>query len=185
MIPAQRTVTPDMAIILIISDCRTHIRRMKSTKILALGVIFLASMYLGQTPCAAQNQTPAGRWITANHAAIVQIEPCGTSFCGKIIGIAMDHPNDPMPRDWRGQPQCGLTILRTKQAPIEPGTTLHWVGKVLDPRDGNVYQASISLDTNGHLALHGYLVLPIFGETQTWAPFPDKTPADCRIYPPP
>jgi len=124
--------------------------------------------------------SPAGRWITANHQAVIQIFPCGADLCGNIVGIALAHPGDKMPSDWRGQPQCGLTIIQTKPAIDSDGTPV-WQGSVLDPRDGSVYHAKIRLDSNRHLYLHGYIGLPVFGQTQTWTPYSGRTLADCRL----
>ena len=55
---------------------------------------------------------PIGLWLTANGNAVVQIAPCGQDLCGQIVGLVLG-PNDPMPTDWTGAPQCGLTIFRT------------------------------------------------------------------------
>ena len=86
-----------------------------------------------------------------------------------------------MPLDWLGRPQCGMTILQT--APITDTTTgnTRWVGTLQDPRNGNVYRASIALNSNHKLRLHGYVGLPIFGLTQIWQPFNGRTFADCTL----
>ncbi len=126
------------------------------------------------------DQTPEGRWITANHQAVVQIAPCGPNLCGQIVGIALAHPNDPMPKDWQGAPQCGMTILETAPQTDASGTT-SWVGAVLDPRDGSVYHATLIVDAFRHLLLHGYIGLPIFGQTQTWTPYSGRTLANCKL----
>ena len=124
---------------------------------------------------------PVGRWFTADHSAVVQIAPCGTNLCGQIVGIALAHAGDPMPMDWEGRPQCGETILETSRVADDNTGGTNWVGQVLDPRNGNVYQATIALDAARHLLLRGYLGLPIFGQTQTWDPYPGRTLADCRL----
>ena len=43
------------------------------------------------------------------------------------------------------------------------------------------YDATISLGQDGDLRLHGYVGLPLFGETQRWSPFTGRTFADCRL----
>ncbi len=135
-------------------------------------------------PAAAQAaQTPAqptGRWITADNQAVIQISPCGAELCGQIVGLALAHPGDKMPMDWRGAPQCGMTILETAPTTNATGAT-SWVGEVLDPRDGTVYHASMMLDAFRHLLLHGYVGLPVFGQTQTWMPYNGRTLANCRL----
>jgi uncharacterized protein (DUF2147 family) len=140
---------------------------------------FLLSLAVPAAGMADQN-TPTGRWITANGQAVVQIFPCGGDLCGDIVGIALAHPGDKMPSDWRGQPQCGLTIIETAPATAADGSQM-WEGSVLDPRNGNVYHAQIKLDSNRHLLLHGYLGLPIFGQTQTWLPYSGRTLSNCHL----
>jgi len=130
-------------------------------------------------PAAAQvPSTPTGRWLSANRQAVVQIEPCGTNFCGRIVGIIVRHAGDPMPFDWLGRPQCGFVMIRTtRQIGMEP----RWAGSVQDPRDGHSYGAIIAMRQDGDLHLRGYLGLPLFGETQRWTPFTGRTFADCRL----
>jgi uncharacterized protein (DUF2147 family) len=124
--------------------------------------------------------TPTGRWLTANRQAVIQIAPCGAELCGQIVGLATAHPGDHMPTDWQGQPQCGLTIMETAPGTDGDGAKV-WQGSVLDPRDGSVYHAEIKLDGARHLYLHGYIGLPIFGQTQTWTPYAGRTLANCRL----
>jgi uncharacterized protein (DUF2147 family) len=126
--------------------------------------------------------SPVGRWFTADRSAVIQIVPCGKNLCGQIVGIVLDHPGDPMPLDWLGRPQCGMTLLETAPVfnPRTGGTD--WIGTVLDPRNGDVYRASIAVDETTHrLRLHGYIGLPIFGLTQTWDPYPGRILANCQL----
>jgi uncharacterized protein (DUF2147 family) len=129
---------------------------------------------------ATQPANPTGRWYTADHSAVVQIAPCGKDLCGQIVGLADVNQTGEMPTDWQGQPQCGLTILQTQPQTAPDGSVI-WAGTVLDPRNGNVYQATLALDASRHLQLHGYIGLPIFGQTQTWQPYPGRTLAGCKL----
>jgi uncharacterized protein (DUF2147 family) len=145
--------------------------------------LWLIAIWLGGSIGLAQAATtpPTGRWITADHSTIVQIAPCGADLCGQIIGIVLANPTGPMPDDWQGQPLCGRTIIKTSPMINSLTGSISWVGTVLDPRYGNVYQATIGLDQNHDLRLHGYLGLPIIGQTQTWMPFNGRTPLGCRL----
>ncbi|MDR3520956.1 MAG: DUF2147 domain-containing protein [Acidocella sp.] len=149
-----------------------------TTRLLTALVLLLAPLVAATA--ATPNQAPIGRWITANGQAVVQIAPCGDNLCGQIVGIALAHPGDPMPSNWKGQPQCGETIINTAPSTDANGRTV-WKGSVLDPRNGNVYQANIKLDSANHLELHGYLVVPLLGQTQTWTPYAGRTLADCHL----
>ena len=131
----------------------------------------------GAAGARAAGNPPTGRWLTPAHDAVIQIAPCGTDLCGQIVGIALPTPNTKMPLAWAGQPQCGMVILQT--SPTAGATA--WVGKVVDPRDGSVYQARMVIDQNRQLELHGYIGLPIFGQTQVWTPYAGPAPAGCRL----
>jgi uncharacterized protein (DUF2147 family) len=124
--------------------------------------------------------SPAGLWMTANGNAVVQIAPCGQDLCGRIVGLVLG-PNDPMPTDWRGAPQCGLTIFRTAPRVNANGQVAAWSGAILDPRNGSQYGARIKLSRADQLELRGYLGLPILGSTQTWSPYHGSVPVDCRL----
>ncbi len=130
---------------------------------------------------SAPSAAPIGNWLTADHSAVIQVAPCGSGqLCGRIVGIALKHQGDPMPVDWRGQPQCGEVIIQTALVTSDGGAG-HWVGKVLDPRNGNVYHASIALDANHDLLMRGYLALPILGQTQIWQPYDGQIPVGCKL----
>jgi len=121
---------------------------------------------------------PTGLWITANHNAVVDISKCGGDLCGRIVGLVRD-PGTPVPTDWQGAPQCGLTIFRT--APDTDSAQEIWTGSILDPRDGSVYHARLTLDEGHHLLLRGYVGIPLFGETQTWSRYTGPTGPECQV----
>ncbi len=144
--------------------------------------LFTAALLLagfGVAPAFAQGMaTPTGRWITADNQAVIQIAPCGKNLCGQIVGLA--HAAGPTPKDWQGRPQCGLTILQTTPTTDDNGNP-RWVGTVTDPRSGVIYHATVALDEFRHLLLHGYVLLPFLGKTQTWLPYAGRTLAGCQL----
>ena len=127
--------------------------------------------------------SPVGEWYITDRTAVIQIAPCGANLCGQIVGIILAHPGDPMPQDWLGRPQCGMTLLETKPVPNARTGGTDWIGSILDPRNGSSYRASITVDATHNLLLHGYIGLPIFGMTQKWTPFSGQILADCQLAP--
>lgn len=139
-----------------------------------LGVLLLA------LPArAAGQEAPIGRWLTEDGKAVIAIEPCGASLCGRIVGIALSHPSNPIPTDHTGRTQCGLTIIRDA---VPDGT--EWRAEIVDPRDGSVYRARMNLDGQRRLRVRGYIVIPLLGRTQVWTPFARTLPESCRMAPP-
>ncbi|MGE4481222.1 DUF2147 domain-containing protein [Acidocella sp.] len=140
----------------------------------------LAGLALASTNTAraASSSFTPGYWESTGHEIVLQIVPCGGDLCGFIAGIALTHPDDPMPKDWRGTPQCGFLMLRVSP---ETGEAGHWKGVLQDPRNGKVYRTTIKFDAQGNLDLHGYIGLPLLGETQLWPKFTGQVLPGCHV----
>ena len=122
----------------------------------------------------------AGFWLTQGGDAVVAISTCNAGLCGRLAGLFLDRPTDPMPLDHRGVSQCNLPLIAVRQ--IRPNL---WKGRITDPRNGNVWGVELHLDPRGNLALRGFFGVPLLGHTQTWFRYPGTPPANCRIGPPP
>jgi uncharacterized protein (DUF2147 family) len=137
----------------------------------------------GATPALATPMPPftPGYWTTAGHEIVLEMAPCGPDLCGFIAGIALSHPAAPMPKDWRGRPQCGDLMLRV--SPMKPAANgwARWTGVLQDPRNGNVYHAAMQLDSSGNFHLHGYIGIPLLGESQIWPKFNGEVLPGCRV----
>lgn len=143
-----------------------------------IAVRLLLCLILLSGPALAQG-TPVGQWLTEGRDAVIAIAPCGAGLCGRIVGVTLDHPGDPVPTDQQGRTQCGLTIIRA----IVPEQDGGWSARITDPRNGKEYRARLSLDERGRLRVRGYLGIPLFGQTEVWTPYPARVPADCRLPP--
>lgn len=106
---------------------------------------------------------------------MIEIGWCGAALCGRIVAIARS-PGEPIPKDYQGHSQCGLTII-TGETPAGDDT---WLGHVTDPRNGKEYQAELWVDDAGDLKLRGFVGIPLLGKTVTWHRFTGRLTADCR-----
>lgn len=121
--------------------------------------------------------SPRGDWLTGQGGAVVRIGPCndGGALCGHIVGLMLD-PGMPMPEDYRGHTQCGFQLIlpSTREGRL-------WHGMIVDPRNGNHYHAQFHVTRSGNLALRGYILVPILGESQYWTRYRGAVPPSCRI----
>ena len=137
--------------------------------VLVLGVMLMA------VPARAAG--PDGRWLTANRDGVIEIGPCEGGLCGRIAGMSETRrPDGGVPTDPQGHKTCGLTILRA-----EPDGPDGWSGEITDPDTGTAWHCTLRMDAADHLLLRGYVLLPLFGQTQTWTRYPGQLGADCAM----
>ena len=138
------------------------------------------TLALALAPAAVRSAIPIeGAWLTEDGGGVIDIEPCGSLFCGRIVGLAAAAAGKPLPKDVSGNPRCGLKIIQGL-AETDPG---EWTGKITNPEDGKVYGARLSVDDRGRLHLRGYLLVPLLGQTQIWTRYGGQVTAGCRMVP--
>ena len=127
----------------------------------------VASVAAAQASAAESPPSPFGVWFTASRKAAIETYPCGErGLCGKIVWMVDDT-----------QRLCNLEILRGF-VPDDDGAWRD--GVILDPRDGERWQAVISPAADGVLRVRGFVLAPLFGQTQTWTKVPAEFGARCQ-----
>ena len=160
------------------------------------GLFVIAGIVAAAMPAAAQAQGPAqrqgppsanGLWEQVDDDGRVggwfHIYERDGVYEGKIVKM-FPKPGDPVnpictrcPGDQKNQPSLGLTLIKGMQRKGLSFTN----GSILDPRDGNVYNARMDLSPDGQrLMMRGYLGIEMFGQTQTWRRLPESAMAEIK-----
>jgi len=142
----------------------------------ALLSLIVAGQTLGAEPSAS------GLWQAVDddthepNAWFLIRDSGGGIYTGVIVRMFLkpgDDPNvqcDKCVDDRRNKPWLGLEIIRGMKREGMKYTD----GTILDPRDGNIYSAQMTLTPDGQtLVVRGYLGISLLGKNQYWTRLPD------------
>jgi uncharacterized protein (DUF2147 family) len=149
---------------------------------IAILVLAAAAMVAAALPSRAQEPTAAGLWQkldedTKKPVIWFLFVDRGAVFEGYAVKVFTQPGEDPNPvctrctDDRKGMPLLGLPMIRDmkRSGPRYEG------GNILDPRDGRVYSAVMTLSPdNRTLTLRGYLGFELLGKNDIWYRVPDS-----------
>ena len=153
---------------------------MMRLKFLTIVVASLMAVLAFAGPLRAAEPSAAGMWAQIDEKGRVGgwfliFEHDGV-YEGAIAKMFFKPGEDPNPictrckGDQKNAPSLGLTIIKGMQRK----GLVYQNGNILDPRDGQIYKAKMTLSPDGQqLTLRGYLGFELFGQNQVWKRLPD------------
>ena len=130
-------------------------------RLLALAALVTAAPLLAAQPIE-------GRWMTAEKDAIITIDDCGSSLCGKITRFLVAPPQGADQRDVNNS-NASLRNRKLLGMPVLTGFSKDddvWRGQIYDPKSGKTYRSIVRRKSADRLEVKG--CLGPFCQTQVW-----------------
>ncbi|HEY4617235.1 MAG TPA: DUF2147 domain-containing protein [Flavobacterium sp.] len=136
-------------------------------KIVTLTVLFFFTIIY------AQGQAVIGKWKTIDDEtgkpkSIVEIYEESGKIYGKVVEILDEEHKNSVCSECtgadKGKPILGMIVIKG----LSKVGNEYRKGKILDPKNGKMYQCFITLAGDNKLKVRGYIGISLLGRTQYW-----------------